>query len=352
MFILNRILWILNILAAMALLLAYAAPYVNPMIWWMAAFFGLAFPVLFIVNLIFVIYWLVQGKLKVFFSAIVLLMGYSHYSKVVKVNGEEAEHSAENTLLVSMNVKSFGWGGKTVFFDSMLGYLSEINPEIVCFQEFPHRKGERDVKASSEMKKKLKLKNMVSNVSDGEGLGVVLFTKYKMLNSGVIKFPSTSGNGAVWADLILRKDTVRVYSVHLQSNKLSTAEQFHTEDMEDQEKAVKKSRSIIKRLKSGFEKRAEQVEILLEHMEESPYPIILAGDMNDTQLSYTYRKLRGDGKDAFVESGEGAGNTYVGPFPSYRIDYIFIPESFSSFSYKSGAHWGSDHKLIQTLIQH
>ncbi|TNE80684.1 MAG: hypothetical protein EP332_06620 [Bacteroidetes bacterium] len=352
MFILNRILWILNIIAAMALMLAYAAPYVNPMIWWMAAFFGLAFPVLFIANLIFVIYWLIQGKLKVFFSAIVLLMGYSHYSKIVKINGEEAEHTEENTLLVSMNVKNFGWGTKEVFFDSMLHYLSDVKPEIVCFQEFPHRKGDRKLETSAELKKKLKMRHLVTNVPSGDGIGVVLFTRYKMLKSGIIKFPETIGNGAVWADLIIRKDTVRVYSVHLQSNKLSTAEQFQSEDMEDQEKAVKKSKSIIKRLKSGFEKRSEQVELLLEHMEDSPYPIIIAGDMNDTQLSYTYRKLRGEGKDAFVESGEGAGNTYVGPFPSYRIDYIFIPESFSSFSYKSGAHWSSDHKLIQTLIQH
>lgn len=352
MIILNRILWILNLIAAMALMLAYAAPYVNPMIWWMAAFFGLAFPVLFVANLLFVIYWLIQGKLKVFFSALVLLMGYSHYSKIVKINGEEAEHSEENTLLVSMNVKNFGWGTKLVFFDSMLNYLEGIQPEILCFQEFPHRKGERKMETSLEMKKRLKMRHLITNVESGNGIGVVLFTKYKMLKSGIIKFPETIGNGAVWADLIIREDTLRVYSVHLQSNKLSTAEQFQTEDMEDQEKAVKKSKNIIKRLKSGFEKRSEQVEILLEHMEEAPYPVILAGDLNDTQLSYTYRKLRGEGKDAFVESGEGAGNTYVGPFPSYRIDYIFLPESFQSYSYKSGEHWGSDHKLIQTLIQH
>jgi hypothetical protein len=28
-------------------------------------------------------------------------------------------------------------------------------------------------------------------------------------------------------------------------------------------------------------------------------------------------------KDAFRESGNGSGKTYAGPFPSFRIDYIF-----------------------------
>jgi endonuclease/exonuclease/phosphatase family metal-dependent hydrolase len=54
----------------------------------------------------------------------------------------------------------------------------------------------------------------------------------------------------------------------------------------------------------------------------SPYPVIVAGDFNDTPVSYSYRKIRKGLNDAFVNSGYGAGFTYKGNYPANRIDYI------------------------------
>lgn len=352
MIILNRIVWIINLIGAFCLLLSYASPYVNPMIWWVAAFFGLAFPVLFILNLLFVIYWLIQGKLKVFFSAIVLLIGYNHFNKVFKISGESGTRDENTFLIMSMNVKHLGHGTPNPFFDSVLNYVVREQPDILCLQEFPFGKINTKETTLKMISSQAKFRSIKSSRAGTGDIGVALFSKYKMLETGLITFPETNGNCAVWADLIIAKDTVRVYSVHLQSNKLAKQDQFNPEDIESQDQAVKKSKNIIKRLKVGFEKRSEQVGILLESIESSPYPVLIAGDMNDTQLSYTYRKLRGEGKDAFVESGKGAGNTYVGPFPSYRIDYIFLPPAFDSYSYKTGPNWGSDHKLIRSLIKH
>jgi endonuclease/exonuclease/phosphatase (EEP) superfamily protein YafD len=61
-------------------------------------------------------------------------------------------------------------------------------------------------------------------------------------------------------------------------------------------------------------------------MELSPYPVIVAGDFNDTPVSYTYRVMRRGLNDAFVEAGYGAGFTYRGKYPPNRIDYIIYGE--------------------------
>ncbi|MDX5321354.1 MAG: endonuclease/exonuclease/phosphatase family protein [Bacteroidota bacterium] len=356
MLIVNRILWILNLLAGLALLLSYAAPYVSPMIWWIAAFFGLAFPLLFVINLLFALYWLINGKLKLIFSLACLFLGYPHFGKVYKLSGNETARTENDVLLMSMNVKYFGQTDGKIFLDSLLDEFSKENPDIVCFQEFAEHPDYSKKQASSDkVKKKLGLKYMIMKDPKygSPGKGTAIFTRFKPIRNGYVSFGPGNVNGAIWADLILNeKDTVRVYSCHLQSNNLGRKEEFHQQDVQNQEVAVKKSKSIIKRLKVGFEKRSEQVALVCEHMESSPYKIIIAGDMNDTQLSYAYRRIRGEKKDAFVESGKGAGNTYVGPFPSYRIDYIFHDPSFESFNYKNGGNFGSDHKQIQVLIKH
>ncbi len=346
----NRILWVLNLLVGVMLLLSYLAPFVNPLVWWLAAFFGLAFPLLFLINVAFLIYWLVQGKLKLFFPAMCLLLGYNHYAKVYKLNGRYEQRSDEHIKLVSMNVKYFGNGEGKVFVDSLCDYLEEEKPDIICFQEYKEEfKGVKG-KTSIKLKKTCGMKYFLNK---GEAHGTVIFTRYKPLHQGYISFGNNNVNGAIWADLVFSgKDTVRVYSCHFQSNQLSRSEQIHASDIQDKDKAMKKSKSLIKRLKAGFEKRSEQVDLVREHMDNCPYPIILAGDLNDTQLSYTYRQLIRDGKDAFVESGSGLGNTYVGPFPSYRIDYIFYNGGLRTFNYKNGPSFHSDHKLIQALFKH
>ena len=83
---------------------------------------------------------------------------------------------------------------------------------------------------------------------------------------------------------------------------------------------------IYHSLMEGFASRALQVDRVRRHMETSPYPVIVAGDFNDTPVSYTYRRMRRGLKDAFVEAGYGAGFTYRGKYPPNRIDYVLYGE--------------------------
>ena len=110
-------------------------------------------------------------------------------------------------------------------------------------------------------------------------------------------------------------------------------------------------KDISHRLKYAFRKRAHQADVLSDHIHTSPYPVIVCGDFNDTPVSYTYHKIRGDLVDAFIESGRGIGNTYSGMFPSYRIDYILHSRNLRSGGFETVRVDYSDHFPVSCLFE-
>ena len=81
-------------------------------------------------------------------------------------------------------------------------------------------------------------------------------------------------------------------------------------------KIQKPSKSILTRLKRAFIKRAKQADLIKFSIDSSPYPVIVCGDFNDTPASYTKNTIATNLSDAFVESGNGFGRSYIGKFPS------------------------------------
>ena len=83
---------------------------------------------------------------------------------------------------------------------------------------------------------------------------------------------------------------------------------------------------------------------------DCPYPLIMCGDFNDTPLSYAYKKISNDLKDAFVYAGYGLGNTYSGNLPPVRIDFILHSPSFNSHEFKVHGILLSDHYPVSVFI--
>ncbi|RZK14568.1 MAG: hypothetical protein EOO56_24660 [Hymenobacter sp.] len=70
--------------------------------------------------------------------------------------------------------------------------------------------------------------------------------------------------------------------------------------------------------------RAWQADTLAARLRRSPYPVLLAGDLNDVPYSYTYSRLASEWQNAWATVGFGPGNTYHGRLPPLlRIDQQF-----------------------------
>jgi endonuclease/exonuclease/phosphatase (EEP) superfamily protein YafD len=106
---------------------------------------------------------------------------------------------------------------------------------------------------------------------------------------------------------------------------------------------------MLWKLKKAFILRAKQVSILTSDMKSCRYPILIAGDFNDTPSSYAYHILSKERQDAFVEAGnEFIGKTYAGRFPAFRIDYILYGDYFTALKYQKKEVNLSDHYPIIT----
>jgi len=153
-----------------------------------------------------------------------------------------------------------------------------------------------------------------------------IYSKYKIIDEGEIEFPNSSNN-VIFADIVKGKDTIRVYSMHLQSIKIST--DIHEKIDEE------KSKFIFKRLSEAFTVQQQQAELIKKHFEDCKFSKIICGDLNNSAFSYVYRTIKGDMKDAFEQAGTGFGKSYNYKYYPARIDYVFVEENIEVKEFKS-----------------
>lgn len=327
---------------AVCLIFSYTAVYFNPAHFFIPAFFGLAFPYMLLANILFVLFWFVFNAKYSLISILTILLGFGFFGRYVQFEG--AKTSEEGIKVCSYNVKYFygdGVSQRIKVVNDIVGYLEDGKFDIICLQEASITSNKFSM---NEIKNKLSNINHMQLAHTSRSGGPVTYTRYPIVNMGEIRYEN-SANMVIYTDLLIRKDTFRVYNCHLQSYKLKPHELNSIDSLRfaNNPRNYDGVKSVGSKLKQAFIKRAEQAEMLREHVNQSPYPAIICGDFNDTPVSYAYQKVRGDLKDAFIESGQGIGNTYNGRLPSFRIDYILHDPVFSSFEFETGKEKFSDH---------
>jgi endonuclease/exonuclease/phosphatase family metal-dependent hydrolase len=101
---------------------------------------------------------------------------------------------------------------------------------------------------------------------------------------------------------------------------------------------------MSKRLTPAYKIRAKQAQVIdgIIKGNKNPY-IIVCGDFNDTPISYSRHKIKGNLHDAFVDSGFGLGITYNKYRFLFRIDYILHSDNIKSYNCSVGKLKNSDH---------
>jgi endonuclease/exonuclease/phosphatase family metal-dependent hydrolase len=359
---LKGLILILNVLVAAALLLSYLAPFINPSTWFFPAIFGLAYPYLLILNMIFVVYWLIRLKRAILISLVVILLGWNHVNNLLPLNFRDSEipvnvNQERIFKVLSYNIRQFDlyhWTRDVQVKEHILNLVGEENPDVVCFQEYytSNRRGERQEDIARDLKELPESAVYYSTDTKWDiGIGIATYSSYPILKKSRIPF-NTTFNAAMYTDIQFNNDTIRVFNVHLQSIRFREEDYafMDTVRLKYPNQQMRGIKNIGSQLKKAFIMRAEQSEMISNYIKDSPHPVIVMGDFNDTPHSYTYRKIRKGLHDAFRKSGKGFGYTYSGDLPKFRIDYILYSDPIVSEGFKRMKKDYSDHYPITTRL--
>lgn len=327
----------LNILLIITTLFAYLAPQVSPNTFSLFSFFGLLYPWLVLTNLIFIFFWLYRKNRYALFSIGCLLLGMNYIPTLFGTNLTKSELSG-TTKIVSYNLYGLrGWDKESGWIYA--NQLPEFKKQKAAF-------GKVKIFAGQEMGENLGekigtvwgLKSAVHYHTNG------ILTSLPVKNKGKISFGKGTTNSCVWVDVQIQKKVVRVYSLHLQSNKISgTATKIAKEgDLREKETWLD-IKTVMGSYRSAAKIRAQQADKVAAHIAACPYPVIICGDFNDTPISYTYRIFADGRKDSFCEQGLGIGTTYAGRIPALRIDYILTDKIFEIKNHERYTFDFSDH---------
>lgn len=300
------------ILSGTLLLLSWWSPHIDPRQFWPAAFLGLVFPYIYIICFLIAMVGLVLKRHLAWLMVLPLLVCINLFRKTF-INFS-LPSGPGNLSVLTHNIGSSLRGNKK----PQWSFYTSLKPDILCFQEWHSGSPLYRIKDSLE-------KNFYHTTPSKTNFWPV-FSKYPILKQGEL-LSKASGNGCSWADILIqlphKKDTIRIYNVHLVSNKISdqTEQLMQARDLTDKT-TWNKIKRVMQKYRKSMQLRVNQAIDLKTHMSLSPYPVVLAGDFNDIPASYVYRVLHSGLDDAFIKKGNGLAYTYAGKLPFLHIDNI------------------------------
>lgn len=348
------------------------ATYVEPVKYWQLAFIGFAFPVVLVVNFFFLVLWIIKRDSFGLISLVGIVLTWQFIHATFAVNFG-AENKESGVKVLSWNVKNFdlyNWNKNTETREQMMALIARENADVVCLQEFytnnqlfPNLEYLRDTLGykyvqffpAVDLRKTPKSKLQQTLWRSGElhqQWGVATFSKYPVVDTGVIDFQNSLTNNCIYTDININGKVTRVYNVHFQSIHLGYDDYATIDSIEgNQSAAWAPVKKIMRKMKRAYTKRSQQANAVAESMAAYKGPKMLCGDFNDVPVSYTYSTARGNMQDAFIEKSTGFGATFANKLSIFRIDYTFFDSHITINSYRTIREELSDHYPVAVTFE-
>lgn len=362
----KRFLIVVNIIAAILFLLGSYGYFFNPRYFWPIGFLTLSAFYFFLVLLAFLVFWLFIKPRRALISAITLLIAYKPMNNILPLRLSHSftkNKKADALRIMNWNVAQFNVMDNKKHPEvkkQMFTVINEYGPDIACFQEMVAEDSTvTDHGHINEFINRLGFKNYFYSYNSKEDFwgyahfGIIIFSKYPIINKKTVStYPNDYNSIFQYVDIVKGEDTIRIFNIHLQSLRFSRANlKYIDKPSVEDNNAIKESKNILVKFKTGFIKRQVQAERIRTEIEKSPYPVIVSGDFNDVPNSYAYHTIGSGMKNAFVEKGGGLGRTFSGISPVLRIDNIFVDEKMEVQQFRLIKKKLSDHFPIIADVQ-
>jgi endonuclease/exonuclease/phosphatase family metal-dependent hydrolase len=298
-----------------------------------SVFFSVIAPILLIINVILVIYGILRKPYIYVATLIVYLLNFNFFYQVTL---KKDENTHETISILSYNVKgfdnqTFNEQTNATKLNQIERFISTVDSDILLLQE-------------SSYKKSYNIKNyqyiFLGYREQVSKSLLTIYSKFPILDKGYIDFSNTKNN-AIYADIVRRKDTIRIYNVHLESFLLKSHMKLNARNLFND----------FENVNNKINKQIEQVALIKSHAKNSPYKTIICGDFNATPYSLTYRLMRKGLNDSHLSKGHGLGTTFsIFNYP-LRLDYLLYDSQINATNHKAFDLNLSDHEPILAHLQ-
>ncbi len=306
-------------------------------------------PVLCILNILLVIYWIFRRKWFILVPILALFFARGYIGTIFQIRFSKGDAEGAITF-ATYNVRGFNRDNTGLQAQDIKAMMVEEGVDVICLQEYYDQIGNEDGLVTA------KFCDVYPYSARGRKGDMIILSRYPITTSKDSVF-EYSNNSFQWADVKMPTGkTVRVFNVHMETTGVNqTLHQAAKQQGGDMARPDYQNAGIYKALLGNYvfnlNVRSGQSIIVANEKARSPHPIVLCGDFNDVPYSFTYNTLLGDLKDGFRQGGSGFMFTYRGAKGVFRIDYIFHDESMQSVDYYKMDKNYSDHNPVVSRIR-
>lgn len=314
-------------------LTSLVASRVSPATFWPAGFLASASPVLYLLNVVLFFFLLLRGSVHAGVALVVILAGWFLVGKTYQWGTSVPPLSVPSFRVLSYNVSFFSVPRvfsdayrdpvANLTVDNATTWLRATGAEVLCLQEVFDDE-DSDIYNTVETLTDSGAYNhhfvYQDQVKNRTRRGLLILSRFPMVARGEVFISDNHFNGAIYADVLVEGDTVRIINAHLESMHLGARQSNPLR--------------VLSAYRRGMVIHSRQVDQLVDFIRQSPYPTILSGDLNETPYGYVYRQLDAVMNNAFEAAGQGFGFTYRGRKLFFlRIDHQFFTDELEVIRY-------------------
>ena len=340
-------------------LLVALTPFLNPHTFWYISLLGMVYPFLLLTVCICLFVAAALRSKWVILPLVALILSWKQVSVVCAFRTPETfnmEKPANSLRILSWNVSRWTENENSMrnrpensYRNQMLDVIPGLNADILCFQEFFQCYAPSLFPENIEPIKKMGYPYYYFSPSsvwiDGKfQTGLMIFSRYPIIDSAFLT--SVSGNhseGFSYADIHFNNRRIRIFNTHLESPGIRNQSIAGA--------GYEEGSGLLGKIKRAYFFRSQQADLMKQHMNASPYPVIFCGDVGDVPNSYAYFKLKKNMQDAFLEKGSGLGRTFRFISPTLRIDAVLADERFKIKQFEMPEFNYSDHLPLLTDLE-